>query len=611
MTWYRVTLLVGLGALPFACTLPLKGQNEVGLPTNVCAVEGEIGETCGPEGECLRTLCRPVQAPEFPIVFLISRAQISGSSILQPIPIFSIPTLEELRLLAQQDRDLVRSLPAAASLELSLLGPDPKKSTAATSARGCFFNDQAPNRTLPFHVTFRPSRTLSGLPLAIFGGNAVDPNKISPPLNLKASFLLPAALYDLYLVPTVEDSCPIPPILRTDVSLSEQFNVLTVELPSTSRIMGKVKTDSILDLSAWSAEIFEARTGLRVSTKASLLPEGPGSWRVGTLVKGEVAPLEFYRPSGPAGQPTGTLFFTLTPPTGLLAPRLAWELSALDLFGQGEIELDLSSFSLDTVSVEIRTELATERQGQPSWVWLQSDPSPGALFHMPKGAIASFSRGPLATKASGKLSFQIPPGRYEVSAVASSILPLDRVRQSFDFLPSDPDSSAQLAGYSLSLSPPPSLEVPILSALDGTTFVGVPFALSTVASPILPNTMFYQEIPSPRGDSGLTDLNGWLRASADSGFYDLTIRIPPSSGFPWLIKSNLEFPSVDPGALRVSLPIEVRGRLLDPALSDPERRPLVGAWLRAYAQVGDHYVFLAQTPLEPNGSYRLLLPSRF
>jgi hypothetical protein len=65
-----------------------------------------------------------------------------------------------------------------------------------------------------------------------------------------------------------------------------------------------------------------------------------------------------------------------------------------------------------------------------------------------------------------------------------------------------------------------------------------------------------------------------------------------------------------PGALRVSLPVEVQGRILDPALADPLQRPFAGAWLRAFALVDGAYLPVAATPLEPNGSYRLLLPSR-
>lgn len=610
MTLLRSAGLGALGLLLVACTLPLKGQEEVGLPANTCSVEGEVGGACGPEGECLRSLCRPTLAPDVPVVFLVSRVQLSGNALLQPIPVFSIPSLEQLRVLSRQNSIVERPLPAAASLDLSLLGPDPKKSVS-TSARGCFFNEQAPNRTLPFHATFRPSSSLRGLPLDTFAENAADPNKISPPLNLKANFLLPPATYDLYVVPSVDSACPIPPILRTEAPLSEQINILTIELPSTSKISGTVTADPSLDLSSWSVQIVEARTGLRVSTISGFVQAGAGSWSLGTPYEDGLAPLEFYRPSGPSGEPVGELFFVMSPPPGLLAPRLAWGLSVVDFFGDGQIALDLGDFALSSVTVDLRSELTEEARGQRAWVWLDSALVPGALLRSPEGAFASLSLGPLQSGDAGDLSLQLPPGRYDVRAVASSVASLDIARQTFNFFPDEQDPAAPLAGFSLPFSSPQSLEIPILSALDNTTFARVPFELNGASSPALLTSLFGLHTPSPRGGTGLTDLGGWLRVSPDSGTYDLTIRIPTESGFPWLSKPGVVFPPEEPGALRVSLPVEIKGRLVDPVLSDPSRRPLVGAWLRAYALVGDHYVYLAETTLEPNGSYRLLLPSGF
>lgn len=596
-------------ALPLlaCCTLPLRGQDEVGLPSNACAADGEV--SCGLEGECIRGLCRPTTTTDLQLVFLVSRSQLSGSPG-QPTPLFAIPPLEQLRILDRQGGNLDRVLPDAGSLALSLLGPDPTKSASPTSARGCFFAGQAPNRTLPFHGTLRPSTALRGLPLETFADNARDPNNISPPLDLRAIFQIPPATYDLYLVPAADEGCPIPPILRTGLELSGQLSILSIELPPTNRIGGTFSADPSLDLSSWTLQVVEARSGLRVSTTAGLLPAGEGLWSVGTPFNGGLAPLEYYRPSGPGGAPVGGLFLVLSPPPGLLAPRLAWELASIDLFGTGQISIDMGKFSLSSVQIELRTERALGPTGQRAWVWVESVLTPGALPEAPEGAIASVALGPLATDAQGGLSLSVPPGRYSVSAAAASLEPLDLGKNSFEFLPDALDPSLPLAGFSVALPPPPRVEIPVLSATSSSAFAGVSFELSTAPLTSSLRSLFGLTGVLPRGNAGLTAQDGVLRASPDSGVHDLVVRIPTASGFPWLVKPRVALPLEAPGALRVSLPVEVQGRILDPALANPLERPFAGAWLRAFALVDGAYLPVAAAPLEPNGTYRILLPSR-
>jgi hypothetical protein len=599
-----------LALLLSACTLPLKDQNEIGLPTNSCPIDEDPSGACGPEGECLRGLCRPVEAANLELTFLVYRSQLSGGSLLHPTPLFTVPTLGQLRALARQGGNLDRTLPAPGALSLSLLGPNPTKSAPPTSARGCFFSGQAPNRTLPFHATLRPSSSLRGLPLESFAENAADPNKISPPLDLRATFSLPPATYDLYIVPALDEACPAPPLLRTGLELSEQLNIVSIDLPPTSRLGGTITAQPSLDLSSWTLQIVEARSGLRVSTLAGLLPAGEGLWTIGSLHKGGVAPLEYYRPTGPGGAPTGTLFLLLSPPGGLQAPRLAWELSSVDLFGTNQVKIDLSTFALSSVPIALRAERAQPPSGQPGWVWFESVLTPGALYQAPEGAVAAFSLGPLPTDAQGGLTLSLPPGRYEVTAAPTSTDRLDLAGGPLEFLPDPQDPSATLAGFTLRFLPPPALEIPVLSATSDQAFARVSFALTATPRPSALRSLFGLPGVTPRGAAGLTAPDGVLRASPDAGVHDLVIRIPPSSGFPWLVKPGVALPLEFPGALRVSLPVEVQGRILDPALADPLRRPFVGAWLQAFALVEGRYILIATTPLEPNGTYRLLLPSR-
>jgi hypothetical protein len=599
-----------LGALlAGACTLPQQGLNEVGLPANACSNEGEVGGACGSEGECLRGLCRPLDVAPIELVLLVQRSQLSRSSLLQ-VPLFEIPPLSQLRALARQDGLLERTLPTPSTLEVAVLGPDPKKSAPSTSARGCFFQEQAPSRALPFHVALRPSTSLRGLPLFTFARNASDPKLVSPPLDLRASLLLPPATYDLYLTPTVDAACPIPPLLRSEVSLASGLTLLNIELPATSRLDALISAPPALDLSSWSLQLLDGRTGLRVSTVAGLLPEGPGKWRMGNLYAGGVAPLEYYRPSRPPSEPGSTLFLLLSPPPGALAPRLLWDLAALDLFGTGEIALDLSSLDLAPVKVEVRAEHAVEGAGQRSWIWATSLPDPGALPSAPAGAIASFALGPLATDEQGIASLSLLPGRYQLHAAAAAE-GLGLFRQVFEFTRDPGDPGATLAGFSLALQGAPAVEIPLLSAFDSGAFAGVPFEWLAVEGTSSAGGPLLVQPPAPRGASGRSDGDGVLRARLDAGTHDLIVRIPDSSGFPWMVKPSVSLPLGSPGALRASLPIEVQGRLLDPSVGSSLERPFSGSWVQVFARVEGRFLPVAAAPLAPDGSYRLLLPSRF
>ena len=242
-------------------------------------------------------------------------------------------------------------------------------------------------------------------------------------------------------------------------------------------------------------------------------------------------------------------------------------------------------------------------------MWLESLLTPGALQQAPEGAVAALSVGPLSTDARGVLSLALPPGRYAARAVANSAEPLDPAAASLEFSPDPANPSALLAGFSLPLRPPPSMDVPILSALDTRTFAATSFELSTPQDSSL-QELFRSAGPSPRGATGLTDGSGTLRATPDSGLYDLVVRIPPESGFPWLVKPRVSLPLDTPGALRVSLPVEVQGRILDPTLGALGERPFAGAWIRVFARADGGFLPIAAAPLDPNGSYRILLPSR-
>lgn len=615
----RAAALLALVAAATRCELPERPKNTAGSPINECAGEGEESNTCGPEGVCLRGRCHARSAPDIPIYLEIARSHLSGADPAQSL-LVALPSLAALQASDRLAERLDLGLPPLASFALTLLGPDPKKNGGATSARGCSFADQTASRALPVHATLLPSRAMRGLPLATIARSATDPNGVNPPLNLLVSALIPPASYDIYLLPTGDPSCPIPPILQLDNAItSDTVNILNAELSPTSRLSGVLTASPSLDLSGWSLQLTEERTGLRVSTLGSPVATATaGQWEIGTPYAKGLAPLEYYPPISRATPPQpGRLYLVMTPPAGVTAPKLAWDLASLDVFNTGKVSIDLTSLQLSQIGVELRVEQGDGPVGQPAQVWLRSGPQPGALSTTPPDLLASFVLGPLPTDADGVLpATPLVPGQYECVAVATGTAPLDFGKKTFSFLPPSP-SPTKLAGFTLPISPRQQLDVAILTTTSDRPVASVPFELqpSLPPEPGVGDLLGGGQVP-PRPQAGFTGADGRLLAATDSGTYDLTVRLPASSGFPWLLKPRLPLPLSSTGELRVSLPIEVGGFIYDLPLSSnqgsplAQPRPLVGARLQAFALVGGSHVLIASSSVASDGSYRLLLPSR-
>lgn len=108
----------------------------------------------------------------------------------------------------------------------------------------------------------------------------------------------------------------------------------------------------------------------------------------------------------------------------------------------------------------------------------------------------------------------------------------------------------------------------------------------------------------------------------DPGTYDLVLRIPEASGYPWLVRPNVDVTPLAVGATTVDLasftavaPVSLTGKVLDPN-GDPVARAMVRA--RAVLFEGDPDVtpalralVVGETKSNEDGSYELVVPSDF
>jgi hypothetical protein len=109
-----------------------------------------------------------------------------------------------------------------------------------------------------------------------------------------------------------------------------------------------------------------------------------------------------------------------------------------------------------------------------------------------------------------------------------------------------------------------------------------------------------------------------VSAALDPGAYDIVVRTPEASGYPWVVLPAVEVapaPKLDLGVVKAAAPVIFAGRLLDPS-----GQPVPRALLRARALIADKTdpkkpplgaVLVAETRTGEDGSYRVVVPSDF
>jgi hypothetical protein len=124
-----------------------------------------------------------------------------------------------------------------------------------------------------------------------------------------------------------------------------------------------------------------------------------------------------------------------------------------------------------------------------------------------------------------------------------------------------------------------------------------------------------------RAQSGLVKVlsdkvSTWnIDGTFDPGVYDLVIRTPEASGYPWIVRPRLEVAAAakfDLATMAASAPVVLTGKVTDPA-GAPIPRATIRA--RAYISATDPKkpplgaVLVGETRADDNGNYRLVVPS--
>jgi hypothetical protein len=570
-------LLVGLAA----CSVPFDEQ-----PTNLynrCTTDDDC-----PVGVCLPTssgaMCASTQADLGDVLLEVrSPSGLAGATS-------SFVFEDAARLLG--------SYPDGALLELALEVPPLVVLSGSMRAPGGPIDGcTADDGSLPVRVEARARSGYVGIEGSVY-------TVTSTPIAGSHRFALevPIGTYDLHLspLPPAEDcgELLLPPRLVTDVVVPAGVAKVELEPPSEppSTLGGSLLVPSDGSVEGWMLEIVDPRYGLPLSRP---------------LVLGTPATAAETLPIAEAGASALQYTFTqsavlrLRSADGALAVH--WSLAALDLDGDGEVELDLRDLIANPKSL-VATVL--DPSGAPisaATVTVQSLALTGDVNQN-----ASF-RVLAESDADGQLSVQLVPGTYAVSLVPASG---DAATLVTEWIITE---STQCCGKTFQLPKRSRLGGEVLG-LDGAGLADATvFASPSLQEPVSYFSAALQPPPLlPRPTSTLADGSGRFELSVDPGMLDLSVRSDASTGYPWLVVPRVLVqgegaqPSVELGRLGLLPPAVLQGRVSSAGVEVP--RATVRAWLPVATPSQEGAVVplvqIGETTADELGRFLLPVPPR-
>lgn len=308
-----------------------------------------------------------------------------------------------------------------------------------------------------------------------------------------------------------------------------------------------------------------------------------------------------------------------TAATGSALPTYEYDLAALDVEGRGKADLTLPSLKPVVATADVYA------VGAPSQTLASRVIFRSTSLVVPDGVrvgTASFvARG--ETDA-GRLTLALLPGTYTADVVPSPLFN-ERAR-AFSTCTTCPVPSQDPASK-------PGDKTKVFSVEAGTNVVfelarrgrlraravgfdsalfplGTFEAAAVGAASALPRTQLGSLVLA----TDRTTLDVWnVDGDLDTGVYDLVVRVPEASGYPWLVVPRLSVSgATDAGVLTMAAPVVMTGTLVDPAFASIGR-----ATIRARATVVDRTtrlpvgsVIVGETHTLEDGSYRLVLPAK-
>jgi hypothetical protein len=454
-------------------------------------------------------------------------------------------------------------------------------------------------------VQLDPVGNPSGIPLTTYNTGADNPLLAveggrllmdAPVLNV------PAGMYDIYVRPVPTDEpggCALPPTILQDHLVEAGQLEVSIDGGEPANVSGLVQG---YDVTGWTIDIVENRRGRIISTQHQLDESGAFT-------------LKFW-PQGMNEQQLDAVVRLEPPDTASQdgIPSAFYKLDALDIFGTGEVVLDLSELAAaEVVSIDGQVAAASNGKLLPSELVIRSKELLGGAL----GGTASFKTS-VQTDGDGAFTVKLLPGSYDVIAV-----------------PADEDYAVtrdELTILSGSDQGGKTIELERKQTLFGTAYAaqgGKAYGIPVLLSPTSPETVSFLEnelgdgAAVSIGASAVTGSNaneGQFAVELDPGDYNLTLQPSPESNLPWAVISRLNISAVEGQSVpnldvTISNPVVLQGRVRDPS-GAPIPDALIRVWLapdNGNADESDNSepsaLQIAETTSDSSGRYELLLPA--
>ena len=232
------------------------------------------------------------------------------------------------------------------------------------------------------------------------------------------------------------------------------------------------------------------------------------------------------------------------------------------------------------------------------------------LLDVRTGATGVYRTTPVTTGADGSFQALLVPGTYEVVVRPPSTetaAELGVYATSLTISDTTPDV---LAGQAFELPPRFTYGGSVTTA-DGRHIAGA--SVQASARGVDPTGGLELAMRFNRTSTTSSDDTGAFTMPLDRGLYDLAVKPPMGSGFPWVIVRDVEIHSTIGSFVRevvFDAPVALGGTLIG-----AHEQPIEGAEIRAYALIdvpdlGQRSVEVARATSAADGSYELLLPAR-
>ncbi len=410
---------------------------------------------------------------------------------------------------------------------------------------------------------------------------------------------LPEGIYDMHVIPRVPKGCsaePPPPTFHRelDVSKGGKLDLHLTTPPHT--IAGSVGFPKGQDLTGWSIQVVEPKRGKPISATQVLTVEQFNLYANYSL--------EYFWNGTPDTSPV----LRLRPPDGVNAPRLFWDIAALSPLNPNaeKIDANLVLVDLDAVGRDVDA-FVVDTQGSPvvATITFRSVELSGSASNNANFTIV------VDTDQDGRFATKLPPGKYKV--IAHPTFDTTKAVSADDWEITTSDDC--ICGKGLVIRDKSTISG-MVTLPNGMPLIAAAATVYPSRSPARPylSSHLVAEGPTSQIASSSLGPTGYFSLLANPGLVDLLVVPPPSSLFPWLVRSQLPVQPNADGAemfdlpsLTLSYPAIVGGVVRSPN-NAIVASGTVRAWMPVMAAGFDSMVVIqiGETITDPDG--RFILP---